>query len=160
MKNKRVIITSFLIDKPKQVKLFQIKLPRDTKSVLGVETSLLWMNGSLPPLEIIQPWDLPSAPKRSTLIGEVKLQSTGTANIFFTNELFASAAFDFGDFTAEWLEEKPCHTNQQAFDSNIEIDAEGNVLLGFFSDKVFEQQAPPYAYRVTIYVWVELLTCN
>lgn len=160
MKNKRVIITTIVIDKPRQVKLFQIKLPRDTKRVLGAESSLVWIAGTPPTFEVIQPWYIPAPPKRSKLIGEVKLQSTGAANIFYTNELFASAAFDFGDFTSEWLEEKPCSQNQNSFDSNVEIDGEGNVLLGFYADKVHETMSAPFSYKVTIYVWVELLKCK
>lgn len=160
MKNKRAIITSFLIDRPKQVKLFQIKLPRHAKRVLGVESSIVWKSGEAPVFSTNQPWDLPYPPKRSTLIGEVKLQSTGAANIFYTQELFASASFDFADYTAEWLEEKPCAEDQTCFDSNVEISGEGNVLLGFFADKVHETKTPPYAYKVIVYVWVETSKCS
>jgi len=153
----QVIITRLTIDRPKQVRMFQVKLPRQTETVIGVETGLRWLNGVPvePPHEIL-PWKLPTDIQRNTYIGDLKLQSTEPGNIFFAADIVLNNNNAYADFTSEYLVPKN-YTNQlKTEEDKVMIGGKSTVLFGCYKDNLADIVTTPFKYFVTVYVWIKL----
>ncbi len=153
---KQFVVTSFIIDKKKQVKIFQMRLPRETKSVIGIGTGFQRIEG-IPdrPIPPTLQWKLPMQMDRNFVFGEVCLQSCEKANICYTAELIQDQNLDFADFSTRWWKPKD-YTHQ--YNVNIDeviVKGETTILEGIYKDKLSEQQPDDYKYKVNIYVLVE-----
>lgn len=160
MNTDRVLVSTISIDKPGQIKLFQVKLPRETEIVRGIETNLKWISGNFPnpPAPPIE-WILPFSINRNLLLGEVKLQGCGKANIFYTSDVSINLTGDFGDFSSRhW---KPqAHSHQSVnYEEDVRVMGGETLLQGIFKNKLGDLGAP-YSYRVNVYVWIVSKTSN
>jgi len=154
---KQVIINRLVIDRPKQVRMFQVKLPRQTQSVIGVETGIRWINGVplAPPPEVL-PWKLPTTIQANTYIGDLKLQSTEQGNIFFASDLVLNNNNDYADFTSQYLVPKN-YTNQFKTEKDpVMIGGKATVLFGCYKDNLADTILTPFKYIVSVYVWIKL----
>jgi hypothetical protein len=155
MKRESVIVSSFLIERQKQIKLFQVKIPREAKNIIGVEMGMLWLSG-IPPVEPAAPiWSLPMNLKRNLILGEVKLQSYEKANIFFTSELALDKNISFADFTSQSFVPSVFSHGQSRHEDPVRVNGDTTILQGVYRDKLSEQQAGNYSYIVKIYIWTE-----
>jgi hypothetical protein len=153
---KRVVVTGFNIEAARQVKLFQIRLPREAKSVIGIGTGYQIIEGvDDPPIPPIFPWKVPLVIRRNQLLGEIKLQSCEKANIFYTAELQLDKNLDFADFSSKsWQPTLHTHYTRHYTDV-VNVQGETTILQGIYKDKLFNQQEGlVYRYRVNVYVWV------
>lgn len=155
MKREGVIITRFVISQPKQVKLFQVKIPREAKNIIGIETGIRWISGTLPVLPPPPTWLLPFLLQRSIAVGEVKLQSYEKANIFYTGEAVLNQNMAFADFSSEHFAPKEYSHGYSAHEDEVKVNGETTILQGVYRDKVFEQVADSFRYEVKVYVWME-----
>lgn len=155
----QVIITKIRINRQGERKHFQIKLPSNTKFIIGLEygcrlidnaSVLLVQTGAgLAAMQTRTPF------KRNQLIGELKLQSCEEANWFYSTDVlandtnlsyvdFSQSAFPINDFT---------HGNKRT-EELVKIDAESTIIQGWFLDVVGKNQRMDINYEVKIYVWV------
>jgi len=154
MKREGVIITTFLIERPKQVKLFQVKIPREAENIVGVEMGLLWLEGPPPLLPPPHDWALPMSVSRNLLLGELKLQSYERANMFFIGELSINNTLDFADFTSQFFSPKAYTHQYSQHEDQVRVSGETTILQGVFRDKLSEHQPGAYKYVVKVYTWV------
>ena len=153
---KQFVVYSFKIERRKQVKMFQIRLPRETKSVIGIGTGFQRIEGI--PDRIFPPrleWKMPMQMDRNFVFGEVRLQSCEKANICYTAELIKDENLDYADFSSRWWKPKD-YTHQYNLNmDDVIVKGETTVLEGIYKDKLFEQQQDDYKYKVNVYVLVE-----
>ena len=81
-----VIIQSIGITKKKEQTFFQVKLPRDTHKIIGIETGLYIL--AAPPNLFVPLQDNSGFIRRNNMIGILQLQTNGKANIFYSKEIF------------------------------------------------------------------------
>jgi hypothetical protein len=155
MMRESVIITPFLIERAKQVKLFQIKIPREAKNIIGIEMGVKFQEGApVPPAPPVD-WVLPMLQKRNRCVGELKLQSYEKANIFYTGELTMNYNMDQADFTSKWFVPKVYTHQAESHESDVSVSGTTTIIQGVFRDKLSESQEAAYKYTVYVYLWLE-----
>ena len=173
MIQEQVIITPIIITKAGQVKPFQIKLPKTAKRIIGVE-----LGGRLlvtaKEKEVIQKaaatsefqteihavsaveQNRESYFKRSTVIGELKLQSCEEANIFYSGYLQSDNNMGYGDFSQNRFWKVNLFTHQaMAFEEVVMVDAESTIVQGVYKDRLGEQQEANVNYLLNVYLWYQ-----
>lgn len=168
MIREQVVITAIRVKKAGQVIHFQVKLPKDTTRIIGVEiTAKLFSypqdsasgsaDGTAGGIDPRAPKELkPLLFKRDLCLGEVKLQSCEEANIFYAADLIVDKNIGLQDFSqnAFW---KPSNITHQtkAFEETIIVDGDSTVIQGFYRDRSVTSISTPIDYQVNIYVWTE-----
>ncbi len=174
MIREQVVVTSIRITKPGQVKHFQVKLPKNTTRIIGVELggrSLALSNddGTLPhateavKMELVKavPFEVTAEVKsplfkRSLLVGEIKLQSCEEANIFYAADLQGDNNIGYGDFSQNLSWTPTAFTHQtQAFEERVIVDGNSTIIQGVYKDRYSEQTKLTPNYIVNLYVWTE-----
>lgn len=156
-----VVIKSFLIQKPRQTKIFEIRLPRGLEKIIGVELGFSIVEGKVAdalsgstdaggrddrfvfPLKI----------RRSISVGELRLQNISKANLFFAGELSIDYNVDNGDFTNQFFPAKVFSHQAHAFETEVKLTAKNRIIRGIFRDRLFENVGEPYKYKVSVYIW-------
>lgn len=166
MNREGVIVTSFDIDRADQIKLFQVKIRREVKNIIGVEMSMRWISGTLPtPASVPGPppgppsWP-PPAPiagtpfliRRNQLVGELKLQSYEKANIFYTGDLIIDQNIDNRDFTASKFSPKVYTHQMSQHEDETKVSGTTTLVQGVFRNKF--PTVGVFQYRVMVYIWV------
>lgn len=152
----QVILNRLVINRPKQVRMFQVRLPRQTRELIGVETGLRWISGVpvVAPSELL-PWKLPMLIKANTHIGELRLQSPDQGNIFYSQEIVLNNNNDYADFTSQYF--TPQNYNQlKAEEDPVRIGGKATVLFGCYKDQLADSIPTPFEYAVTVYTWIRL----
>ena len=153
MNKEVVIIKRILIDKPNQLSVFDIKIPRQAKKIIGIEMGLRWLTGTAPTEPLFNSSDGFFKINRNTTVGELKLQSYDSAKVFYTNELIIFQNFTHSDFTSSGF--KPSaftHQTQSTLDP-IQITENPAIVQGIYKDILKPLTA--FSYSVNIYVWLE-----
>ena|SRR6218665_399215 len=154
MKREGAIITTLLIDKPGQTKLFQVKIPRETKNIIGVELGFIWLGGANHAIPGHSEWT-PFVKDRNTLIGDIKLQSYEKANIFYAGELMLNRNIDFSDFTGRFFNPELYTHQSYAHEEEVKVSGETTLIQGAYRDKLNDTLSVPYSYKVNLCLWVE-----
>lgn len=181
MMKEGVIITKISIKRQGERKHFQIKLPNDTKFIIGIEYGGRLISRSeainfaaapkaaptieLPPTETgngttnTGTVDEQSKTffKRNQLIGELKLQSSEESNWFYSTDVFgADANLKYGDFSnAGFNVNDYTHGNKRS-EEIVKVDAESTIIQGWYLDALGKTLKVDINYEVTIYVWINV----
>ena len=95
MRNEKVIVAPLRIIAAGQICHFQVRIPRDAKRIIGIETGLLYS----PPQGGAQPSIFQFT--ADTFLGDLRLQSCEDTNIFFAEDIYGrDNNLGFGDFAA------------------------------------------------------------
>lgn len=186
MIREHVVITPISIKKAGQVKHFQVKLPKNTKSIIGVELGGRWLpeskdviialpkeataqaapeSSATPTKEAIKvaynvratEWSKANFFKRNTLIGEIKLQSCEEANIFYSGHLQLDNNIGYGDFSQSRNWIAAAFTHQaNSFEERVVVDGESTIVQGVYKDRFGELNKIIINYLVNVYVWIEI----
>jgi hypothetical protein len=169
MMKEQVIITKISIKRQGERKHFQIKLPKNTKFIVGVEYGGRMLDHS--DSVIITPF--PKEPvkleasavggerstffKRNQLIGELKLQSCEESNWFFAVDVFASDAnLGLGDFSQSGFPVKDHTHGNKRTEEIVKVDAESTIIQGWYLDSFGKTQKADIKYEVNVYVWINV----
>ncbi|MGZ4065028.1 MAG: hypothetical protein ACXVP0_18770 [Bacteroidia bacterium] len=156
MNNESVIITTLTIDKPQQTKLFQVRVSREVKNIIGVEMGLTWLAGTYPAtLQSAGPWTLPLGFTRNLCVGEVKLQSYEQSNIFYTGELLMNRNNDNADFSSRFFTPQAYTHQMRAHEDDVLVNGRTTLIQGVYRDKLFNSIEGNYRYTVKLYLWTE-----
>lgn len=172
MMQEQVVIIPITISKAGQIKHFQIKLPKTAKRIIGVELGgrlltetkvkevTLHSNNeiSVKGIEMIGSAiiERPTAFKRNTFIGELKLQSCEEANIFYAGHLQTDNNLGYGDFSQNRFWKINPFTHQaMAFEETVIVDAESTIIQGVYKDRIGEQHETDVNYLVNVYLWYQ-----
>jgi hypothetical protein len=80
------IIQPIRITKKKERQFFQVKLPRDTHKIIGIETGL-YVESILPAFVLYIQGDA-NMIRQNRLMGTLQLQASGKPNLFYSKEIF------------------------------------------------------------------------
>jgi len=133
MRKEKVIITELRIKVAGQIQHFQVKIPRDAKRIIGIETGLLHSpipGGSHP--------NKPFQFFADTFLGEVRLQSCEDTNIFFAEDMYArNNNLGFGDFAAasSRLPRLPEIYGYKREEFEINTEGTTTVIKGIYRDR-------------------------
>lgn len=169
----QVVITPVNITKAGEVRFFQIRLPKNSRQIIGIEIGGRRIskgeNGALlfplqPPI-IKEPGIFASMSstldwltfKRNTFIGELKLQSCEQANIFFAADIQTDENLGFGDFSqnSKWQAIVFSHQSKTEEDT-VKVNGDTTIVQGIYKDRLGEQSKTDVQYIVNVYVWVEI----
>lgn len=182
MMKEGVIITKISIKRQGERKHFQIKLPKDTKFIIGVEyggrlitKSDVIVDVPAPKAEIkIEPVILEATHsaadsgaagdgrskalfKRNQLIGELKLQSCEEANWFYATDVFvADANLNWGDFSQAGFPVNDFTHGNKRTEEIVKIDAESTIIQGWYLDAIGKSLKVDIDYEITVYVWINV----
>ena len=156
MSQKKVIITKLSIDRPKQVALFELKIPREVKNIIGVDTNLRWVSGVIPKSRPNDPWVTPVIVKRDMYIGDLKLQSLAKPNIFYQCDVSLDNNIGQGDYSGRWLVPKLYTHQGHSVPDEIILSGTNTILKGFYKDNLADHFVGSYHYEVSVYIWLEL----
>lgn len=160
MMKEGVIITKISIKQKGERKHFQIKLPKDTKFIIGVE-----YGGRLidrPEKVAVEPTPVgdertPTFFKRNQLIGELKLQSCEEANWFYSTDVLADDVnLGLGDFSKEGFPVNDFSHGNKRTEEIVKIDAESTIIQGWYLDVLGKSANADIKYEVKVYVWINV----
>lgn len=179
MMKEGVIITKINIKRQGERKHFQIKLPNDTKFIIGVEYGGRLISKSdvvkfaaapiaAPPIESPALETAHTAIdtemvaersrglfKRNQLVGELKLQSSEESNWFYSTDVFvADANLSYGDFSNAGFKVNDYTHGNKRTEEIVKVDAESTIIQGWYLDALGKSQKADINYEVTIYVWI------
>ena len=168
MKKEQVIITTVSVSKAGQLVYFQVKLPKDTERIIGIETGgrlIAAASGSafvFPPVVSHTEGRSPTFFKRNTLIGDLKLQSCEEANIFYSNHVMTDENIGAGDYSQriQWQASPFTHENKSEEDIVV-VKGGSTIVQGIFKDRYGDTNKTDISYEVKVYVWIETAcTCQ
>jgi hypothetical protein len=173
-----VIIQPIGITKKKEQSFFQVKLPRDTHKIIGIETGL-YVESELP---VFAPYIQGDANmiRQNRLMGTLQLQASGKPNLFYAKEIF-DKDINLGvnelkivpDVIERRLIEPQLRKGEDVPNdgnnfSDFTIWSHGtkreedpvnvcgcHIINGQFKDAVGEYYKIDIQYRVTLYIWIE-----
>jgi hypothetical protein len=179
MMKEGVIIKTISIKRQGERKHFQIKLPKDTKFIIGVE-----YGGRLISRSDVKS-DVPKAAiktevatheavyttesgavrddrsktlfKRNQLIGELKLQSCEEANWFYAADVFVNDAnLNWGDFSQAGFPVNDFTHGNKRTEEIVKVDAESTIINGWYLDALAKSQKLDINYEIKVYVWINV----
>lgn len=167
MNRARVIIKEIAITKQGEIKNFQIKLPKNVKRIIAVETDVLILSV----LDILIPADagvgapapggeaqahyLRWTAQKNPVLGKLKLQSMERANIFFEAWLHFMS-YDGGmDDRGRIFPVSPYTLNANWYPKKVFAPLETTIVKGFYEDNIGKRLAADLSYTIKVFVWVE-----
>ena len=178
MMREQVIIQSISISKRGQQNFFQVKLPRDTHKIIGIETGLCLLNV---PGYFIPASEQSMLMRRNNLMGVVKLRANGKPDVFYSKEVFER---DINISAGEIIIVPPPVVSEERTPlRKLNEQPDGNsfdyftywthgtkreedplsicgcsVINGQFKDVAGEYFGTDMQYKVMLYIWIERKT--
>ncbi len=150
----KVIIEELAISKKGQLNAFQLKVPADAKRIIGFETNAVGLILNDVPVF----GGLPAGTLKfqgSVVIGEIRIQSCGKSNLFFTTEVcFNDLNIGFADFTqtGEWTSTQWIKGKKRE-EEVVSIDECCDVFQGNYKDIIGITSGVDLVYTVKLYMW-------
>ncbi len=173
MMKEEVIIQTISISKRGQQNFFQVKLPRDTHKIIGVETGLYVLNV---PGYFIPAQELSMLIRRNYMMGVVQLQANGKPDVFYSKEIFERdinigagevKVFPPPVVIMERKADAPDGNNFDYFTlwthgTKREEDPLNicgcTVINGQYKDAIGEYFQTDVNYKIMLYIWIERKT--
>ena len=173
-----VIIQSIGITKKNEQQFFQVKLPRDTNKIIGIETGLYIL--AAPLYSFVPSEDNSGFIRRNNMMGVLQLQTNGKPDIFYSKEIF-ERDLNIGEAEIKIIPDQPKQEEKVAFlreeppDGNSfdfftcwthgskreedPLNICGCTLInGQFKDAIGEYFGRDISYKVILYIWIERKT--
>lgn len=177
----QVIIQPISITRRGQQNFFQVKLPRDTHRIIGIESGLIVLD--CPPYAFSPLQGNPGLILRNNLMGVMQLKANGRPDIFYAKEIFERdlniGAGELRLFLYDPPNERrlslrrifvPPDGNSFSFSPSCthgtkrEEDplniCDCTVINGHFKDSIGEVMGYDLSYKVMLYIWIEKQTKN
>lgn len=170
MTREQVIIQPITISKRGQQNFFQIKLPRGTSKIIGIETGLYLLNI---PHYFVPGQELTMLIRRNYMMGVVQLRANGKPSIFYSKEVFErDINIRVGEINlfpppVVVMEKKVATPDGNSFDyfthwthgTKREEDPLNvcgcSVINGQYKDAIGEYFQTDVNYKVMLYIWIE-----
>ena len=167
MMKEQVILTKISIKRQGERKHFQIKLPKNTKFIIGIEYGVRWIDKTDVVVVIHAPKVEAAVKvaseerkvyfKRNQLIGELKLQSCEEANWFYSTDVFvADANIKYGDFSQAGFPVNDFTHGNKRTEEIVKVDAESTIIQGWYLDAIGKTSKTDINYEVKVYVWINV----
>ena len=179
MMKEQVIIQPISISKRGQQNFFQVKLPRDTDKIIGIETGLIIQDSPIYAFSILLA--NPGVTERNNLMGVMQLKANGRPDIFYAKEIFERdlniGAGELRVFPNDQPNERrllllrpriPPDGNSFGFSPSCTHGTKREedplsicgctVINGYFKDSIGEVMGYDLIYKVMLYIWIEKQT--
>ncbi len=181
MMKEGVIITKINIKRQGERKHFQIKLPNDTKYIIGIEyggrlvgktdtkavealpqaaakSEVVTTETAYVKAEYVEVKESAKTFfKRNQLVGELKLQSSEESNWFYAADVFLNDSnIGLGDFSQSGFPVNDYTHGNKRTEEIVKVDAESTIVQGWYLDAIGKTQKTDINYEVTIYVWINV----
>ena len=170
MMKEQVIITKVSIKRQGERKHFQIRLPKNTKFIVGIEYGGRMISKSeavvikpFPKEPVLAPLGLAVGETsrtlfvRNQLIGELKLQSCEESNWFFSTDVVSSDAnLGLADFSQSGFPVNDFTHGNKRTEEIVKVDAESTIIQGWYLDAFGKSQKADISYEVNVYVWINV----
>ena len=181
MMKEGVIITKINIKRQGERKHFQIKLPNDTKFIIGIEYGGRLVSKTDAKAVEALPHAIAKSEvatvetpyvkaeyvevkekgrtffKRNQLVGELKLQSSEESNWFYAADVFLNDSnIGLGDFSQSGFPVNDFTHGNKRTEEIVKVDAESTIIQGWYLDAIGKAQKTDINYEVTIYVWINV----
>lgn len=155
MKRETVITSTLQITRRKQVVLFELRIPRAVKNIIGVEMGFKWVSGTYP--TIITPTSFLATiiPQKDFVFGELTLQSYEGANFFYTGELAQNNNTHNGDFTRQFFTPERYSHQAKNYEDVVAVNGKTTLVRGAYRDMLADILETNYSYTVHVYVWTD-----
>lgn len=172
MKRARLIIKEVHITKQGEIKNFQIKLPKNVKRIIAIETDVRLdartkESGDVRPVPQIETKNRISIDKRrvpylswtqehNPVMGKLKLKSMERTYIFF-EEWLHFIFFNGGipEMSMGLFKRSPISLNRNRKAKTVEVPIETTIVKGIYEDSIGKYLRRDFAYTVKVFVWVE-----
>lgn len=179
MMREEVVIQAINISGRSELFHFQVKLPRDTQKIIGVETGLYLQN--IPQYQFYAAQVLSNEIRRNSLIGTLQLKANGKPDIFYSKEIFEKD-INIGAGEIKIYPEQ-IKQERKAEPLKIFVPPDGNsfadfnfwthgtrreedtlnicnpaVINGKFKDAIGETLQMDIQYKAMLYIWTERQT--
>jgi hypothetical protein len=152
MINHQVIVSTISIQKQGEVKHFVINLPRDTKSITGVQYSERSIDV---PEYLVGICDI-TIYKRNQVLGLLSLQSSERANWFYsTSVMSGDRNLNQLDFSNEGFWTLPYTHQQKRLVDPVQVKAVSPFIKGLFTDTIGKINGQDLHYEVKVYLWIK-----
>ncbi len=176
MIREQVLTQTIPVTKRQQQVFFQLKLPRDTHKIIGMETGLFVIQA--PPEFFVPSSDAGGVIRRNLLMGTLQLQANGSTDVFYSKDIFErdinTGLGELKRFVTQVQDAPPL----QFLLINVPPDGNGFefynswshgrkreedplsicnclVIYGWFKDAAYATINTDIIYQVTLYVWIE-----
>lgn len=169
---RRIIATKIRITRQGEIKFFQVKIPFDALSIMGIETAMrvrAMAASPVPNITLPQMPDLPGSGDMqpffavpdpigvsgNVLAGEIKLQSSDDCNVFYATDVFDRSAEDKTDKvpSVNFIKEKVWTHGCKRELEEVQVDGNTTVIAGLYKDRLGEMLKQNVTYDVFLYVW-------
>lgn len=182
MKRARLIIKEVQVARQGEIKNFQIKLPKDVKRIIAIETDVRLdseraaseTDGVKPSIETkpdleykptegsptaegrISPPYLSWTLEKNPVMGKLKLKSMERTNIFY-EEWLHFILFNGGipDMSMGMFPRSPISLNKNRKAKKVDVPVETTIVNGIYHDTIGTFLKKDITYTVKVFVWVE-----
>lgn len=178
MSRSRLIVKDVVIQKQGEISFFQIRLPKNARRILGIETDVFMESvleadtsstgsgshggGINPdgtvgsPIEVNRRPFLKWSSKSNPVIGKLKLQSMDRNNIFFETWVpFVFLNSSLPDMSFGLFPKSPYSLIVRSKPKPIGIPCSNAIINGLFTDDIGSRKNIDMKYRVKVFVWVQ-----
>jgi hypothetical protein len=167
MKRESVVIESFVISKPKQVKIFEVRIPREVDQIIGIELGFTFLEGKITGGDVIHSggvvgregfgdrFGFPVSIKRNVCLGELRLQCYSKANLFYAGELIFDRNLDYADFSSQFFQPNVYTHQGHSFETEVKLTPKHRTIRGIYRDKFADFLSGGFKYKVNLYLWTE-----
>jgi hypothetical protein len=167
-----VTVYTIPISKKGEWKYFQVRLPKDARKIIGVETGLHVLDEL--PFEVAGAVIKRFGIERNKLFGELKMQSLDTANIFYAKDIVEEDR-NMGNDAIRIINNTPPAERRMAFlkvdpppdlwqpmfpfTHGCKLEEDGLLMLhnpvvaGIYNDVIGKEYETDINYKVMLYIW-------
>jgi hypothetical protein len=167
-----VTVHTIPIKRKGEWKYFQVRLPKDAKKIIGIETGLK-VQDELPD-DFHGVNDVRFLIKHNQLMGDIKLQSLDDANIFYAKEIWADdrnmntdgiiindylqpaerriALLRFNPPPDLWQPQFPWKHSGKLEEDGVLL-CHNPVITGIYKDAIGKKYETDFTYKVLLYIW-------
>lgn len=172
MMRARVIIKEITIRKQGEVQFFQIRLPKNARRIIGVDTDIVLLsalqqqadasirpdkgNGVPPSMEVNRTPFLRWTAKSNPTVGKLKLQSMDRHNLFFDSWLsFIYLNSAMPDMRFGLYPRNPYSLITNSHPRPVSVPVSNMSINGLFTDAIGTRRQIDTSYRVKVFLWIE-----
>lgn len=145
------VVANITISRAGEWHHFQIKLPKNTLRVVGIETDVF-----LKPLKDRATGNSYERWEKYNTVGKLSLQSMEKINVFYNDWVKASVFYeDIKTQTAFKINPFSKHIRGKTFPKQIDIPVESTTINALYKDVVGKQIKKDIAYTVKTILWIE-----
>lgn len=156
MSRVRILVSETSITMADQVKHFQIKLPKHTLKIVGIETDVFLKSKLAGEGTVLEPSDGISRVINYNVAGKISLQSMEKENIFFSDWVKASVFYEgYKKPEAFQIHTEAKDIRGKTAPKKVDVPVESTIINALYRDNIGKQLKQDVIYTLKVFVWME-----